>query len=74
MRPGSEGGTGGQPDKAGGEPETGLPGLTMILALTPAVTIALRLALVDKRGRRVGGASLLGGWRGVGSMGRDCIG
>ena len=71
---GSEVGTGGQPNEAGGELEPGLPGLTMMLALTLAATLALRIALVDKRGGRVGGVSLLGGWRGIGGIGRHCIG
>ena len=73
LRPGFEGETGGQPDKARGEPDIGLPGWITELALTPAVTMALILALVDKRGRRVGGVSLLGGWRGIGGTGRHCI-
>ena len=57
---GSEAGTGGQPNKAGEGRAQGLTGLAMILALTPAVTLALRIALEDKREEGIDGATLLG--------------
>ena len=65
---GSEAGTGGQPKKAGEERAPGLTGLAMILALTPAVTLALRIALEDKREEGIDGVTILG--RGVGIEGR----
>ena len=60
--------TGGQPKKAGEERAPGLTGLAMTLALTPAATIALRIALEDIREEGTDGVTILG--RGAGREGR----